>query len=36
MGWFTYDDAVKKIRDYNIEKIEILTGIQRLLHNKLI
>jgi len=36
MGWFTYEGAVKKIRDYNIEKIEILTGIQRLLNNKLI
>lgn len=36
MGWFTYEDAVKKIRNYNIEKIEILTAIRRLLHNKLI
>jgi 8-oxo-dGTP pyrophosphatase MutT (NUDIX family) len=36
MGWFKYEDAVKKIRDYNIEKIEILTAIQRLLQNKLI
>jgi 8-oxo-dGTP pyrophosphatase MutT (NUDIX family) len=36
MGWFKYEDAVHKIRDYNIEKIEILTAIDRLLKNKLI
>jgi 8-oxo-dGTP pyrophosphatase MutT (NUDIX family) len=36
MGWFKYEDAIQKIRDYNIEKIEILESIQRLLHNKLI
>ena len=36
MGWFSYEDAVKKIRNYNIEKIEILTAIRRLLQNKLI
>jgi len=36
MGWFKYEDAIKKIRDYNIEKIEILTSIRRLLLNKLI
>jgi len=36
MGWFTYEDAVNKIRNYNIEKIEILTSIRSLLHNKLI
>lgn len=35
MGWYTYEEAVKKIRDYNIEKIEILTAIQRVLKNKL-
>ena len=35
MGWFKYEDAIEKIRDYNIEKIEILTSIQRLLQNKL-
>jgi len=35
MGWFKYEDAIKKIRDYNIEKIEILTGVQRLLQYKL-
>jgi 8-oxo-dGTP pyrophosphatase MutT (NUDIX family) len=36
MGWFKYNDAIKKIRDYNIEKIEILTAIDRLLQNKLV
>ena len=36
MGWFTYEDAIKKIRDYNIEKLEILSSIKRLLHHKLI
>jgi 8-oxo-dGTP pyrophosphatase MutT (NUDIX family) len=35
MGWFKYDEAIHKIRDYNIEKIEILTGIKRLLEHKL-
>lgn len=36
MGWFNYEEAVKKIRNYNIEKIEILTALDRLLQNKLI
>ena len=29
--WFTYEEAVKKIRNYNLEKIEILTRVNNLL-----
>ena len=29
--WLTYDEAVKKIRPYNIEKIAILTRVNKLL-----
>ena len=29
--WLTYDDAIKKIRPYNLEKIEILTRVNKLL-----
>jgi 8-oxo-dGTP pyrophosphatase MutT (NUDIX family) len=37
MGWFSYENAVQKIRNYNIEKIELLTCIHHLLQqNKLI
>jgi len=36
MGWFKYEDAIQRIRDYNIEKIEILTALNSLLKNKLI
>jgi 8-oxo-dGTP pyrophosphatase MutT (NUDIX family) len=33
MGWFSYEEAIQKIRDYNIEKIELLTCIHHLLQN---
>jgi len=33
MGWFSYEDAIQKIRDYNIEKIELLKCIDHLLQN---
>ena len=29
--WLTYDEAIKKIRHYNLEKIEILTRVNKLL-----
>jgi len=36
MGWFSYEEAIQKIRPYNIEKIELLTSLHDLLHkNKL-
>jgi len=31
MGWFSYEDAVQKIRNYNIEKIELLKCIHHML-----
>ena len=31
MGWFSYEDALDKIRIYNIEKIQLLTSIHHLL-----
>jgi 8-oxo-dGTP pyrophosphatase MutT (NUDIX family) len=31
MGWFTYEDAIQKIRPYNIEKIELLSSLHQLL-----
>ena len=33
MKWFSYEECLEKIRDYNIEKIQILHSIQRLLQN---
>jgi 8-oxo-dGTP pyrophosphatase MutT (NUDIX family) len=31
IDWFTYEEAIKKIRHYNLEKIEILTRVNKLL-----
>lgn len=31
MGWFSFEDAIEKIRVYNIEKIDLLTSIHHLL-----
>lgn len=31
--WFTYNEALQKIRPYNIEKIDILTRVNNLLNN---
>ena len=31
MGWFSYEDALTKIRNYNLEKIDLLTSIHHLL-----
>jgi 8-oxo-dGTP pyrophosphatase MutT (NUDIX family) len=31
MGWHTYDEAIKLIRPYNLEKINVLTRVNKLL-----
>ena len=31
MNWFTLDDCIDKIRDYNIEKIDMIKKINKLL-----
>jgi ADP-ribose pyrophosphatase YjhB (NUDIX family) len=36
MQWFTYEECLKKIRPYNIEKIELLKNVQSLLDETLI
>ena len=33
MEWKTYDDCVESIRDYNIEKISILTNVNNFIQN---
>ena len=33
MGWFSYEEAIQKIRPYNIEKIELLSSLHTLLQN---
>jgi len=33
MKWFSYEECLEKIRDYNIEKIQIVKSIQHLLKN---
>jgi 8-oxo-dGTP pyrophosphatase MutT (NUDIX family) len=33
MKWFTYEKCLKKIRFYNIEKINLITSINKLLEN---
>ena len=33
MKWFSYEECLEKIRDYNIEKIQILNSIHQLLKN---
>jgi 8-oxo-dGTP pyrophosphatase MutT (NUDIX family) len=36
MKWFSFENAIKQIRDYNIEKIELLTDINKLLEENTI
>ena len=36
MKWFSYENAIKEIRDYNIEKIELLKDINKLLEENII
>ncbi len=36
MKWFTYEECLKKIRPYNVEKIELLKNVQSLLDETLI
>ena len=36
MKWFSYDNSIKQIRDYNIEKIELLRDINKLLEENII
>lgn len=36
MKWFSYEECLKKIRPYNIEKIELLKNVQSLLDESLI
>jgi len=36
MCWFKYEDALKKIRDYNIEKKELILFLHELLKNNII
>ena len=33
MKWFSYEECLEKIRDYNIEKIQIVKSIHHLLKN---
>ncbi len=33
MKWFTYEQCLEKIRFYNIEKINLITSINKLLEN---
>jgi hypothetical protein len=33
MKWISYEECLEKIRDYNIEKIQILNSIHQLLKN---
>jgi hypothetical protein len=36
MKWYDYDDAIKRIRPYNIEKLELLKEINLLLNENVI
>jgi 8-oxo-dGTP pyrophosphatase MutT (NUDIX family) len=36
MKWFSYENSIKQIRDYNIEKIELLRDINKLLEETII
>ena len=36
MKWFNYEDTLDKIRDYNIEKIELIMSLDTLLKNNII
>jgi ADP-ribose pyrophosphatase YjhB (NUDIX family) len=36
MRWFSYEDALDKIRDYNIEKKELIVSLHTLLKNSMI
>ncbi len=33
INWFTYEECLKKIRPYNLEKIDVLTKINNVLNN---
>lgn len=33
MKWFTYEEAMSKIRDYNLEKLDILTRVNNMLRD---
>jgi len=35
MKWFTLEEALKRIRDYNIEKKELLLSLDNLLKNNI-
>ena len=36
LKWFTYEDCLKNIRNYNIEKIMILVNINKIILNHII
>jgi 8-oxo-dGTP pyrophosphatase MutT (NUDIX family) len=36
MKWFTYEEAIKRIRPYNLEKLELLKDIHGLMDKKII
>ena len=33
IGWYTYEECLKRIRPYNLEKIEVLKRVNKLIQN---